>query len=140
MIVIHEVALNLVAPLLPAMRDDGLAIEPIEGAWLGAFTTEGDLAGVARLSAQGGVAFVDDVWVQPAVRGRGAGSALIREAVARATPLWLICDEDMVAYYAALGFARVTLDNFPPPLGDYFGSKGEWPEASDHVHIAMVAM
>jgi GNAT superfamily N-acetyltransferase len=136
---IRKIAFDALSPLLPALRRDGLAIEPIEGVWLGAFAPEGELAGVARLSAQDGVAFVDDVWVRPAVRGRGAGSALVRAAVSRGTPLWLICDEDAVAYYAGLGFERASIAEFPDPLGLYYSAKGEWPEASDHVHVAMVA-
>jgi len=136
---VRDVSLHNVQPLLPAMREDGLAIEPIEGRWLAAYGLEDELAGVARLSARDGVAFLDDVWVRPELRGRGAGSALVRFAVGQATPLWLICDEDAVGYYAALGFTRMALEDFPAPLGEYFGSKGEWPEASDHVHIAMVA-
>ena len=137
--VVHEVPFALVRQLLGAMRADGLAIEPIEGVWLGAFASGDVVAGVARLSAQDGVAFLDDVWVQPDLRRRGAGGALVAFAVERGTPLWLICDEDAVAYYAARGFARVPLERFPPPLAAYFGGKGEWPEASDHVHVAMIA-
>lgn len=112
-----------------------MGIEPDVGTWLAAFDDAGEVVGVARITETGGVRTIDDVWVDPAARRAGIGSALLAYA---GPPLWLICDDDMISFYEQRGFALVDADQFPKPLATFYGARGEWPQASDHVHHAMV--
>ena len=125
-----------IEPLLPALNADGLDTNPDAGEWFGALRDE-EIIGVAQICGRDGVAFLDDVWVRPAERRAGIGKLIVAHAAAKTTPIWLICDEDAVDYYAGSGFERVGLEDFPQPLAKYYAGRGEWPEASDHVHVAM---
>jgi GNAT superfamily N-acetyltransferase len=122
-----------ITSVLDALKADGLAAEPLDGTWIAARDGD-DVVGVARVFERDGEWMLDDVWVQPALRGRGTGAALVREAVAMRTSLWLICDEDMVDYYARLGFA--VRPDLPAGLAKTNKAKGYWQPA-DHVHVAM---
>ena len=119
---------------MPALREDLMGIDPEVGSWLAAFDDDGAIAGVARVTEAGGARTIDDVWVRPDARRRGIASALLDHA---GTPVWLICDENMIGYYERRGFALVGADDFPPPLAKLYGARNEWP-ATDHMHYAMV--
>jgi len=128
-----------VAPLLEAMRADGLDVIPGEGTWIGARDAGGSLAGVARIFDRDGIAALDDVWVAPAHRRAGVGSALVAHARTMRRPLWLIADEIDVGFYAARGFATEADTALPAGLAAHYASKDEWP-APDHRHVAMRAI
>ena len=56
-------------------------------------------------------AFIPLLEVLPEYRGRGIGRELIRRALAAIQPRYsvdLVCDEDLVDFYEAAGFARLT--------------------------------
>ncbi|HSG86138.1 MAG TPA: GNAT family N-acetyltransferase [Candidatus Limnocylindrales bacterium] len=56
-------------------------------------------------------AFIPFLEVLPEYRGRGIGRELIRRALAAIQPRYsvdLVCDEDLVDFYEAAGFARLT--------------------------------
>ena len=52
--------------------------------------------------------------------------------------LWLICDDEMIPYYQARGFALALKPEFPEPLAALYRAKREWPDGGDHNHNAMV--
>jgi GNAT superfamily N-acetyltransferase len=120
--------------VMPSLRADQMGIEPEVGSWIAAFDDDCEIVGVARITETGGARTIDDVWVRPDARKRGIGSALLDHA---GTPVWLICDEDMIAYYEQRGFALVDAKDFPTPLADLHRARNEWP-ATDHVHYAMI--
>lgn len=136
---VGEVPSGRVEPLLGGLREEGLLTvgDHTDGVWLAAL--DGDaIAGVARVIARGDLHLLDDLWVPPDGRGRGVASALLASARGRHRPLWLVCDEDAVGFYARRGFTRVAPESFPPRLAALYAALGEWP-GSDHVHVAMVA-
>jgi hypothetical protein len=44
----------------------------------------------------------------------------------------------MISFYERRGFRLVVPTEFPPPLAALYGSREEWPRASDHPHFAML--
>lgn len=137
MTIVGIVERAVVEPRLAAMKADGLDVVAGEGIWLAAAGTDGDPPdGVARIFERDGFFVLDDVWVARQHRRRGIASALIARAAAMHRPLWLIADEDDVAFYAARGFAAVPDESFPAPLAAHYAGKDEWP-APDHRHVAM---
>lgn len=79
-----------------------LAIDDDTGRVVGFATAVGDGA----LSA-----FIPFLEVVPAYRGRGIGGDLVRRVLERLRGRYavdLVCDEGLVPYYEALGFARLT--------------------------------
>jgi GNAT superfamily N-acetyltransferase len=131
---IEHVDASVLDVVMPALRADQMGIEPEVGSWLAAFDEGGEVTGVARITERGGARTIDDVWVRPDARRRGIASALLDHA---GTPVWLICDEDMIDYYERRGFALVDAGEFPAPLADLYRARNEWP-AADHIHFAMV--
>jgi GNAT superfamily N-acetyltransferase len=125
-----------VEPFLAALRADGMGVDPDDGEWFGA-SDEETITGVARVQERAGYRLLDDVWVLPARRRGGFGTALV-DAL-RSPGLWLLCDEDMVGFYERRGFEVAEPTAFPAPLAELCAAKGEWPRAHDHVHIAMRA-
>jgi len=111
-----------------------MGIDPEVGSWLAAFDDDGEIAGVARITEAEGARTIDDVWVRPDARKRGIASALLDQAE---TPVWLICDEDMIGFYERRRFTLVEPADFPPSLATLYGARNEWP-ATDHMHYAMV--
>jgi GNAT superfamily N-acetyltransferase len=131
---IEPIELSALNAVLPALLEDQMGIQPEVGSWLAAFDDDDEILGVARLTEAGGARTIDDVWVRPDARRRGIASSLLDQAD---TPVWLICDEDMIGYYERRGFALVDAGDFPAPLVDLYGARNEWP-ATDHMHYAMV--
>jgi GNAT superfamily N-acetyltransferase len=80
---------------------------------------------------------LEDVYVLPEHRERGIATALIGEAGRGRALLWLICDDEMVAFYERLGFAVAAKEDFPEPLATLYAAKKEWPTGSDHNHNAL---
>jgi GNAT superfamily N-acetyltransferase len=131
---IEHVEASALDAVMPALREDLMGIDPEVGSWLAAFDADGEIAGVARITEVGGARTIDDVWVRPDARNRGIASALLDRAE---TPVWLICDEDMIGYYERRRFTLVEPAGFPPALATLYGARAEWP-ATDHTHYAMV--
>ncbi len=119
---------------MPLVEDDGMGIDPDVGTWFAALDDGGSVIGVARITEVGSARTIDDVWVHPDVRNQGIASSLLDHA---GTPIWLICDDDMIAFYERRGFSLVDPGDFPVTLAGLDGARNEWP-ASDHVHHAMV--
>jgi GNAT superfamily N-acetyltransferase len=70
---------------------------------------EGAQVGFCRAFSDGWTAYLADVYVLPAHRGRGLGEELVRELVERgplARARWLLHTEDAHALYRKLGFAE----------------------------------
>lgn len=76
---------------------------------LAAYAPDGELVGLARVVSDGAnMAWLGDVFVLPAHRGRGVGVALVEEAVQ--DPVyrdlaWFLSTSDAHALYARFGFA-----------------------------------
>jgi GNAT superfamily N-acetyltransferase len=132
---ITDVPRSEVEPLLPLVQADLMGIDPDVGTWLAAYDDRGEMLGVARVTEPGGARTIDDIWVLPHHRRRGVATALIDHA---GRPLWLICDEDMIAFYERRGFRLADAGGFPAALANLYAQRGEWPRASDHAHFAMV--
>jgi GNAT superfamily N-acetyltransferase len=132
---IREVSSAEIEPLLPLLEEDQMGIEPGVGQWLAAVDDQGVVIGVARVTTVGGHRTIDDVLVRPEHQGRGIATALLEYA---SSPIWLICDDDMIAFYEARGFAQAKPEEFPEPLATLYAARGEWPFPTDHVHYAMV--
>ena len=131
---IQRVDVSALDAVMPSLREDGMGIEPEVGSWLAAFDEGDEVAGVARITETGGARTIDDVWVRPDARSPGIANTLLDHAE---TPVWLICDEDMIDYYERRGFALVDAGEFPAPLADLYRARNEWP-ATDHMHYAML--
>jgi len=130
---IERVDVSALDAVMPLLHEDQMGIEPEVGSWLAAFD-DGEIVGVARITETSSARTIDDVWVRPDARRRGIASALLAEAE---SPVWLICDEDMIGYYEQRGFALVDPGEFPQSLVNLYGARNEWP-ATDHMHYAMV--
>jgi GNAT superfamily N-acetyltransferase len=82
-------------------RDEGRLVE-----------VEGVIAGWSALQLRGEVAWLEDLWVDPAYMGRGVGRALFLDAVARAADAgarrmeWE-ADLDAVGFYERMGGRRI---------------------------------
>ena len=131
---IEHVDVSALDTIMPMLRDDQMGIEPDVGSWIAAFDDRGEIVGVARITETGGARTIDDVWVRPDARKRGIASALLDHAE---TPVWLICDEDMIGYYERRRFTLVQPEDFPSELVTLYRARNEWP-ATDHMHHAMV--
>jgi nitroimidazol reductase NimA-like FMN-containing flavoprotein (pyridoxamine 5'-phosphate oxidase superfamily)/ribosomal protein S18 acetylase RimI-like enzyme len=93
-------------------------------AWVGAHDRDGRLVAMARATSDGWTAWIYDVVVAPALRGRGLGKrivglALDHPAVRRAGAVWLRT-RDAQGLYASFGFVDAA-------------QRKRWPEASDMV-------
>jgi ribosomal protein S18 acetylase RimI-like enzyme len=112
---------------------DGVApaalIQPAQrasAAWVGAHDGAGRLVGMARAVADGRVAWLYDVVVERAWRGRGLGKRLLallldHPAVRRA-PFVRLTTRDAQGLYAGLGFVDAA-------------ERRRWPEATDMVRV-----
>jgi len=81
----------------------------IAAAWrvIGAYDPAGAMVGFARAISDGGSAYLADVYVLPAHRGRGLGLELVREIVdgePRLDVRWLLHTADAQRLYDKLGF------------------------------------
>ena len=131
---IRTIDVSALSPVLPDLHAEQMGIDPDVGTWIAEIGAEGEILGVARITEVEGARTIDDVWVRPHARNSGIASSLLDHA---GTPVWLICDDDMIAFYERRGFTLVGSAEFPRALVDLYGARGEWP-AADHVHHAMV--
>ena len=131
---IERVDVSALDSVIPLLREDQMGIEPETGSWMAAIGDNGEIVGVARITETAGGRTVDDVWVHPDARNQGIASALLDEAE---TPVWLLCDKDMIGFYEKRGFSLVQPDDFPAELAAFYRARNEWP-AADHVHHPMV--
>ena len=132
---VTEVDRSEIDDVLPLVEADEMGIDPNIGTWLAARDDVNNVIGVARITDIDGARTIDDVWVVPEMRRKGVASALIAYA---GRPVWLICDEDMIAFYERLGFRVADPAEFPESLASLYGARGEWPRASNHAHFAML--
>lgn len=82
-------------------RDEGRLVE-----------LDGEVAGWSALQLRGEVAWLEDLWVDPQFMGRGVGSVLFCDAVARAAAagaerLEWEADLDAVGFYERMGGHRI---------------------------------
>ena len=75
--------------------------------------------------------------VLPEHRKGGLATELLAEAQNGREELWLICDDEMIAFYEARGYRLMPKDAFPEPLATLYRVKAEWPDGSDHNHNAL---
>ena len=135
--IVEPVARVDIDEVLPLVQADEMGIDPDVGQWLVARSEHGDVIGVARVTEVEGARTIDDIWVAPEFRRQGVAGELIAHAGA---PLWLICDQDMIAFYERRGFVLMAPEEFPAGLVSLYGPRGEWPRASDHEHFGMLWM
>jgi ribosomal protein S18 acetylase RimI-like enzyme len=133
-VTIQTIDVSALTPALPDLHAERMGIDPNVGTWIAEIGTEGEILGVARITEVEGARTIDDVWVRPDARNSGIASSLLDHA---GTPVWLICDDDMIAFYERRGFTLAESAEFPRALIDLYSARGEWP-ATDHVHYAMV--
>lgn len=133
MIDIHEVAVSVVDPVIDAIRAEGMYPDADDGVWFAAMDGE-TVAGVVRVFERAGQRMLEDMWVAPQRRGSGIGGALVEAARERFGALWLICDEDMIAWYERHGFTVQAM--LPQSLIEVCEPKGYW-QPPDHLHVAM---
>jgi amino-acid N-acetyltransferase len=60
---------------------------------------------------------ISNLYVNPAWRGQGLGSSLIRHLIGQATrPLYLVCKPKMIQFYENFGFVPAPWHELPPPM------------------------
>jgi len=100
------------------------SVQRASTAWVGAHDRDGALVAMARATADGRTAWIYDVVVAPALRGRGVGRRLVQlvldHPAVRRAPTVRLTTKDAQAFYAALGFVDAA-------------ERKRWPEASDMV-------
>jgi len=133
---IRALATEEIAPHIPLLIENGFTPKIDQGVWIGGFLG-GELAGWVRVFDEHGVWMLEDVFVFEHFRGRGVATALLDRAVQDRDHLWLICDDEMIAFYSELGYLLRPKDDFPEPLATLYRAKGEWPAGADHNHNAM---
>jgi GNAT superfamily N-acetyltransferase len=86
--------------------------EQVRGAWriVGCYTAAGEMVGFCRAISDGvGLAYLADVYVEPAHRGRGLGARLVAEMI-EAGPgagfRWLLHTSDAHELYRKFGFTE----------------------------------
>jgi N-acetyltransferase len=96
----------------------------ITGAWrvVGAYDRAGAMVGFARAFADGGSAYLADVYVLPGHRGAGLGRAVVRMMIEDGPGAgwrWMLHTSDAHGLYRSFGFARAS-DRYleRPPRGD----------------------
>jgi GNAT superfamily N-acetyltransferase len=138
---VGEIAREQVEEFLPALRAEGMGVDPDDGTWLG--LDDCDPVGIVHIQRRGEHYLIDDVYVMPSVRRGGVATDLLLGAKAwlrDAAEVWLLCDEDMVDFYRRRGFSVRAPQEFPEPLAELCANKGEWPRARDHIHVCMSAL
>lgn len=133
---IRRLSTDEIEPFIPLLVGEGFTPEIDQGVWLGWFEA-GRLAGWVRVFPEGSAWMLEDVYVLPEFRNRGLATALIEEARAGRSPLWLICDDEMIGFYNRLGFSLAEKHEFPEALATLYSAKKEWPAAPDHNHNAL---
>lgn len=125
-----------IEPHIKLLESEGFTPELDQGIWVGGFVAD-RLAGWIRLFLEGGAWMVEDVYVLPEQRSAGLATELLVEAQNGREELWLICDDEMIAFYEARGYRLMPKEAFPEPLAMLYRAKSEWPEGSDHNHNAL---
>lgn len=133
---IRPLAREEIEPHIELLESEGFTPELDRGTWIGGFVDD-RLAGWIRLFLEGGGWMVEDVYVLPEHRSSGLATDLLVEARNGRRELWLICDDEMVAFYEARGFRLMPKEAFPEPLATLYRGKSEWPAGSDHNHNAL---
>ena len=123
-------------PYIELLRSEGFTPEVERGVWLGAFVGE-RLAGWLRVFELDGISMIEDVYVLLQDRESGVATALLSKAREGRDELWLICDDEMIGFYEARGYALMPKDAFPGSLATLYTAKGEWPDGGDHDHNAL---
>jgi N-acetylglutamate synthase-like GNAT family acetyltransferase len=102
---------------------------------------QGAVVGCVRVvEVEPSVLVVDNVLVHATRRGEGVGRRLMETAMnSRGGTLYLCCHDDVIPFYAKLGFAVVALEEAPAPAVAYWEKIGDIPTDPDHVHYYMKA-
>jgi N-acetylglutamate synthase-like GNAT family acetyltransferase len=110
---------------------DGVTFIAREGAVLGC---------VSVVEVEPRTLVVDNVLVHAERRGEGVGKRLMETALnSRGGTLYLACHDDVIPFYAKIGFAVVSLEDAPPAVVDYWAKVGDIPSDPHHVHYYMKA-
>ena len=96
----------------------------IATAWrvIGAYDTAGAMVGLARAISDGGSAYLADVYVLPAHRGRGLGKAVVAMMIEEGPGAgfrWMLHTSDAYGLYRQFGFE--------PPPDNYMERPGRGP-------------
>ena len=101
----------------------------IDAAWrvIGAYDAAGAMVGFARAISDGGSAYLADVYVLPAHRGRGLGKAIVAMMIEEGPGAgfrWMLHTSDAYGLYRQFGFAPPP-DNYMerPPRGVWGGGQ-----------------
>ncbi|HEY7882638.1 MAG TPA: GNAT family N-acetyltransferase, partial [Streptosporangiaceae bacterium] len=121
----------------------------IDAAWrvIGAYDEAGAMVGFARAISDGGSAYLADVYVLPAHRGRGLGKAIVAMMIEEGPGAgfrWMLHTSDAYGLYRQFGFAPPP-DNYmerpqrldPPrePAADRQAVAGTGPLTGEHVRL-----
>lgn len=111
--------------------DKGTAFLAREGAVVGALTL---------IEVEPQTVVIEDVLVEPARRGNGLGTQLMKAAMnSRGGTLFLCCHEERLDFYRRLGFDDVPFEQLPEPVQTFMREDGAFPFTEDHVHYFMKA-
>jgi ribosomal protein S18 acetylase RimI-like enzyme len=109
----------------------GVSFVAREGAIVGALT-------LIEIEPQ--TVVIEDVLVDPARRGEGLGSQLVRAAMSsRGGTMFLSCHEERLAFYRRLGFEDVPFEDLPAGVQTFMRDDNAFPFTADHVHYFMRA-
>ena len=133
---IRQLERSEIEPHINLLELEGFTPEIDQGTWLGGFV-DGRLAGWIRVFLEAGAWMVEDVYVLPEHRSTGLATELLVVAQNGRAELWLICDDDMIAFYEARGYRLMPKAAFPEPLATLYRAKAEWPTGTDHNHNAL---
>ena len=132
----RTLARDEIEPFIALLESEGFTPEIDQGTWIGAFV-DGRVAGWVRIFQEGSDWMLEDVYVLPENRRGGLASALLDHVQAGLPALWLICDDEMIAFYQARGYELMPKEDFPEALATLYRAKGEWPTGTDHNHNAL---
>jgi N-acetylglutamate synthase-like GNAT family acetyltransferase len=102
---------------------------------------DGEVVGCVRVvDAEPGALVVDDVLVSDDRRGKGIGTRLMTAAMNnRGGTMYLCCHDDVIPFYARLGFTQIPIEQAPKAVVAYWRKIGDYPTSEGHVHRFMKA-
>lgn len=89
---------------------------------------DGQVVGCGRIKPYAHVRELASIAVAPRYRGRGIGAAVVQALMARAAPpLYLMCIDQNVPFFARLGFRELPLSDLPSDLRPKSARCFSWP-------------